>query len=155
MCIQPIISAGRTDADFKDAVTEKLISTFANSPEDLARVIYYLDREDQAGKDAEATAINEYWRRMYTLLNQDVAFETYAQVLADSTKTAEENAPTIIARRSDVDVKDSVTEKFYKVSFRSRSGSILSGSTGLNCQGCRGCHHEPQLEKSERTPGLR
>lgn len=69
--------------DIRDPVRKKLITTFEGT-EDLVRVLYCLDRQNPASKDAESS-----WRSLHALLNHDAAFKNYDQRLADNLKTAE------------------------------------------------------------------
>lgn len=81
-----------SNADSRDQVREMLAKTFGkSSPEDLCRVLFSLDRHDDASGDGDGTALSPHWKRLKALMNSDREFNNFAQRLVDDTKTAEED----------------------------------------------------------------
>ncbi|XP_018914281.2 uncharacterized protein [Bemisia tabaci] len=80
---------GALTDDVKRAVFVKLNEVFRDDVETLARVLYYLDQEEDAYRHAER--VPPFWRTLVNALVSDALFATYARRLAQDTRGEQEN----------------------------------------------------------------
>ena len=75
--------------DWKEAIKVRIFQLFSDSPENFARIIFFLDEESKLFQGEEESPV---WKTLKYAVRSPEAFKMYALKLADDTKQIEKNA---------------------------------------------------------------